>query len=161
MLQQMANTCTEARTELWRISWTNQYLTVDATTSHTNSAFVLSRLDYCNAMITSIQLQDSQWKLSSQTIIITPILHSVYLLSVTARIQYKVSYFCYMFWQFLFLNTCPRSCEKHRCKESRYMQTIRNTNKCAILQNMQVLFKRCYYRIFQLITFCIVTVNIY
>ena len=79
MHQQVTNTCTAAYIELWRISSICQYLTVDATKTLI-SAFVLSRLDCCNALLSGVpqclldvkeskmQLQDSQSKLPNKTI---------------------------------------------------------------------------------------------
>ena len=53
MHQQVTNTCTAAYIELRRISPICQYLTVDATKTLI-SAFVLSRLDYCNALLSGV-----------------------------------------------------------------------------------------------------------
>ena len=53
MHQQVTHTCTAAYIELRRISSSCQCLTVDATKTLI-SAFVLSRLDYCNALLSGV-----------------------------------------------------------------------------------------------------------
>ena len=88
MHQQVTNTCTAAYIELRRTRSICQYSTVDATKTLI-SAFVLSRLDYCNALLCGIaqylldrlqrvqmHLQDSQSKLPNQTILLLFCTHS-------------------------------------------------------------------------------------
>ena len=68
MLQQVTKTCTAAYIELRPISSICQYLTVDATKTLI-SAFVLSRLDYCNALLSGVPqyLLDRESKMQLQT----------------------------------------------------------------------------------------------
>ena len=104
MHQQVSNTCTAAYIEFRRISSICQYLTVDAAKTLV-SAFVLSRLDCCNALLSGVpqylldrlqRVQNAAARLTvkaSKSDPITPILHSLHWLPVTARIQCKVSRF--------------------------------------------------------------------
>ena len=99
MHQQMTNTCTAAHIKLRRISSICQYVTVDATKTLI-SAFVLSRPDYCNALLSGVpqyhlldrlqRVQNAAARLTvkaSRSDHITPILHSLHWLPVAARIQ--------------------------------------------------------------------------
>lgn len=68
------------------------------------SAFILSRQDYCNALLYLLdilhQVQNAAARLTvkaSKSDHITPILHSLHWLPVAARIQYKVSSLCYIY----------------------------------------------------------------
>ena len=102
MHQQVTNTCTAAYTELPRINSICQYLTVD-TTKTLISVFLLSRLDYCNTLLSGVpqylldrlqRVQNAAARLTveaSKSDHITPILQSLHWLPVVARIQYKVS----------------------------------------------------------------------
>ena len=106
MHQQVTNTCTAAYIELRRFSSICQYLTVDATKTLV-SAFVFSRLDYCNALLSGIlqylldrlqRVQNAAARLTvkvSKSDHIAPILHLLHWLPVTARIQYKIYSLCY------------------------------------------------------------------
>ena len=108
MHEQVTNTCTAAYTELRRISSICQYFTVDATKTLV-SVFVLSRLDYCNALLSGVpqylldrlqRVQNAGARLTvkaSKSDHITPILHSFHWPPVAARINYKVSTLCYSF----------------------------------------------------------------
>ena len=87
--QQVTNTCTAAYIELRRISSICQYLTVDATKTLI-PAFVLSRLDYYNALLSGVpqyrlvrlqRVQNAAARLTvkaSKSDHITPILHSLH-----------------------------------------------------------------------------------
>ena len=84
-------------------------LTLDPadTTKILISAFVLSRLDYCNALLSSVpqylmdrlqSVKNAAARLTvkaSESDHIIPILHSLHWLPVAAIIQYKVSSLCY------------------------------------------------------------------
>ena len=79
------------------------YLTVDATKTLI-SAFVLSRLDYCNALLSGVpqyllgrlqRVQNAAARLTVKASKSDHILHSLHWLPVAARIQYKVSSLCY------------------------------------------------------------------
>lgn len=78
MHQQVTNTYTAAYTELWRINLIRQYLTTEATQTLI-SAFVLSRLDYCNSLLSGV----SQYQLDR--------LHRVQNAAATARLTVKAS----------------------------------------------------------------------
>ena len=120
MHQQVTNTCTAAYIELPQISSICQYLTVDATKTLI-SAFVHSRLDYCNALLSGVpqylldrlqeskmQLQDSQSKLPNQTILLSFCTHSIgcqWQLEFSTKYPPSVIVFC----QIPVLNICPGS----------------------------------------------------
>ena len=92
--------------ELRRINSTRHYLSVQATKTLV-SAFVLSRLDYCNSLICGCpqylpdrlqKVQNNAARLilkAPKTDHITPHLHTLHWLPVDARIKYKLYSLCY------------------------------------------------------------------
>ena len=100
-----------------RISSICQYLTVDATKTLI-SAFVLSRLDYCNTLLSGVpqfreskmQLQDSQSKLPNQTILLPFCTHSI---GCQSQLEFSTNYppSVTVLCQIPVLNICPGSCE--------------------------------------------------
>ena len=120
MHQQVTNTCTAAYIELRRISLIFQYLTVDATKTLV-SAFVLSRLDYCNALLSDVpqypldrlqRVQNAAARLTVKAFNsdhITPVCtHSIgcqWQLEFSTKYPPTVTVLC----QIPVLNTCPGS----------------------------------------------------
>ena len=102
-------TCRSAYAALRQISSIRHYLTVDVTKTLV-SAFVLSRLDYGNALLANCpknlldklrKVQNSAARLiicSRKRDHITPLLHTLHWLPVEARIQYKLSVLCHNFF---------------------------------------------------------------
>ena len=100
--------CTAVYSELRRISSIRKYPAVDATKTLT-SAFILSRLDFCNALLSGVpqylldRLQCVQNAAASLTVkasntdLVIPTLTSLYWLPVVTRIQYKILSLCYSF----------------------------------------------------------------
>lgn len=100
--------------EIRRIGGIRQYLTVEVTKTLV-SAFVLSRLDFCNSLLSGcnkkylhkLQLvQNSAARLifrSKRRDHITPLLHALHWLPVQARVEYKLCMLCFNF----FSGTCP------------------------------------------------------
>lgn len=102
MSQHITNVCKAAYIELRRIASIRRYLTTEAAKTLV-CAFVLSKLDYCNALCAGCplilinKLQRVQ-NYAARLILkvrysdhITPHLHELHWLPVSARIQYKVS----------------------------------------------------------------------
>ena len=100
------NTCRAAYIELRRISSIRHFLSVDATKT-LMSSLVLSKLDYCNSLLSGspqhlIQLFQ---KVQNTAVRITlrapraehtsPLLRSIHWLSVQKRIKHKVCSICY------------------------------------------------------------------
>ena len=114
------NTCTAGYIELQQISSICQYFTVDATKTLI-SPFVLSRLDYCNALLSGVpqyllgrlqRVQNAaarQTELPKQTILLPFCTHSIgcqWQLEFSTKYPSSVTVLC----QIPFLNTCPGSC---------------------------------------------------
>ena len=106
MKQQFSKICQSAYLELHRISSIRHVLTVDATKILVTS-LVLSRLDYCNSLLSEIpqQLIDKLQKVqncSSRLIFktskcthVSPLLAKLYWLRIAQRIDYQISSQCY------------------------------------------------------------------
>ena len=104
------NVCRSAYAALRRISAIRQYLTVQATTILICS-FVLSRLDYGNALLIGSsksslsklqRVQNAAARLiykSKKFEHITPLLKSLHWLPIHVRIQYKLSVLCYNYFE--------------------------------------------------------------
>ena len=104
--QQVNNICRAAYLELRRISMIRGYLSVDATKTLVCS-LVLSRLDYCNAVLCGLpqcllyklqKVQNTAARMifkAPRTDHITPILHKLHWLPVCDRIVYKISTLCH------------------------------------------------------------------
>lgn len=100
------NTCKTAYMQLRQISAIRHFLTQEATQTLV-CAFVLSRIDYCNSLLSGCpkyllnklqRVQNSAARLVCKvrkSDHITPVLHSLHWLPVSARIQYKISCICF------------------------------------------------------------------
>ena len=105
MHQQVTNVCTSAFIELRRIGSIRQYLTTDATKTLI-SAFIWSKLDYCNSLLDSSSqyLLDNLQKVqnSSARLVlkawkrdhVQPLLRKLHWLPNRSRIEYKLSSLC-------------------------------------------------------------------
>ena len=105
----ISHICRTAYIAIRQISSIRQYLTLHATKILVCS-FVLSRLDYCNSLLSGCQqqhinklqkVQNSAARLVTQTRKrnhITPVLHSLHWLPVQARIEYKLAVLCHNFF---------------------------------------------------------------
>ena len=101
--------CRKAYIDLRRISYIRHLLSEDATKTFL-SAFVLSKLDYCNSLFSGCpqnqldklqKVQNSAAKLVSRSRKhdhVTPILKSLHWLPVPARIDYKLASLCHSFF---------------------------------------------------------------
>jgi hypothetical protein len=110
----ISHVCRSAFTAIRQISSFRHYLTVTATKTLV-CAFVLSRLDYCNSLLSGSpkhiidklqKVQNSAARLvfrAKKRDHITPLLHSLHWLPVQARIEYKLSVLCHNF----FSDSCP------------------------------------------------------
>ena len=106
MSEHVKNTCKIAYMHIRQISAIRHLLTQEATQTLV-CAFILSRLDYCNSLLSGCpkylvdrlqRVQNSAARLICKvrkSHHITPILHSLHWLPVSARIQYKTSCLCY------------------------------------------------------------------
>lgn len=106
MKLQVQNIVRAANYELRRISSIRRYLTTEATATLV-SAFVLSRIDYCNSLLYGIPgyLLDSLQRIQNNAARmvlriprsehITPHLVSLHWLPISARIEYKIASLCY------------------------------------------------------------------
>ncbi|WP_419607217.1 reverse transcriptase domain-containing protein, partial [Thiolapillus sp.] len=106
MKQQVSKICQSAYLELRRISSIRHVLTVDATKTLVTS-LVLSRLDYCNSLLSGIpqQLIDKLQKVqncsarlifkTSKCTHVSPLLAKLHWLPIAQRIDYKISSLCY------------------------------------------------------------------
>ena len=104
--QHVIKTCQAAYIEIRRISSIRHYLTQDATKTLV-SAFILSRLDYCNSLLAGYpqslikplqQVQNSAAKLifkARKFQHCTPLLKELHWLPVEQRIKYKSACLCY------------------------------------------------------------------
>ena len=106
MEKHVTNVCRSAYVEIRRISNICHYLTTDATNTLV-CAFVLSKLDYCNSLLSgcpnhllnklqkvhnsAARLVFKAWKQEH----IKPLLQKLKWLPVHSRIQYKISTLCY------------------------------------------------------------------
>jgi hypothetical protein len=105
----VSNVCRAAYFELHRLSSIRQHLTVQ-TANMLVCAFVLSRLDYCNALLSNapLYLIDKLQKVqnSAARFVLkarkrdhaTPLLKTLHWLPVKARIEYKVSSLCHNYF---------------------------------------------------------------
>ena len=105
----ISHICCTAYIAIRQISSIRRFLTIQATKTLV-CAFVLSRLDYCNALLSGCpqQLLDKLQKvqnsaaclvmLSKKRDHITPLLHSLHWLPIRARIDYKLSVLCHNFF---------------------------------------------------------------
>jgi len=110
----ISHICRSAYTAIRQISSIRHYLTVSATKTLV-CAFVLSRLDYCNSLLSGSpkhfidklqKVQNSAARLvlkAKKRDHVTPLLHSLHWLPVQARIDYKLSVLCHNF----FSDSCP------------------------------------------------------
>ena len=106
--------CRTAYIAIRQISSIRKFLTIHATKTLVCS-FILSRLDYCNALLSGCpqhlidklqKVQNSAARLILQARKrehITPLLHTLHWLPIQARIDYKLSVLCYNF----FSNSSP------------------------------------------------------
>ena len=104
--QQVSNICQSAYLELRRISSIKHVITVDATKTLVTS-LVLSRLDYCNFLLSGIpqqlidklqKVQNSSARLifkTSKCTHVSPRLAKLHSLPIAQRIDYKISSLCY------------------------------------------------------------------
>ena len=88
----ISNVCRCAYVEIRRTSSLRQYLTVEATTTLV-CAFVLSKLDYCNSLLSGCPLYILKATKSSE-----PLLQAVLRLPVQTRVDYKLSTVCLNFF---------------------------------------------------------------
>lgn len=105
----VSNVCRAAYFELHRLSSIRQHLTVQ-TANTLVCAFVLSRLDYCNALLSNapLYLIDKLQKVQNSAARfvlkarkrdhVTPLLKTLHWLPVKARIEYKVSSLCHNYF---------------------------------------------------------------
>ena len=105
----ITQTCRTAYTAIRQISTIRHYLSVSATKTLV-CAFVLSRLDYCNSLLSGCpqyiikkldRVQNSAARLVMQARKhdhITPILRTLHWLPVHARIEYKIAVLCHNFF---------------------------------------------------------------
>ena len=110
----ISHTCRTAYIAIRQISTIRKYLTIQATKTLV-CAFVLSRLDYCNALLSGCphyllnklqKVQNSAARLVLQAKKfdhVTPLLHKLHWLPIQARIEYKLSVHCHNF----FINSSP------------------------------------------------------
>ena len=110
----ISHTCRTAYISIRQISTIRKYLTTQATKTLV-CAFVLSRLDYCNALLSGCPqylLQKLQKVQNSAARLILkakkydhakPLLHKLHWLPIQARIEYKLSVHCHNF----FFNESP------------------------------------------------------
>ena len=106
MEKHVTNICRSAYIEIRRISNIRHYLTTDATKTLL-CAFVLSKLDYCNSLLSGSpkhlldklqKVQNSAARLVFKALKhkhIKPLLQKLHWLPVVSRIQYKVATLCY------------------------------------------------------------------
>ena len=101
MEKHVTNVCRSAYVEIGRISNICYYLTTDATETLV-CAFVLSKLDYCNSLLSLLsklqKVQNSAARLffkARKQEHIKPLLQKLHWLPVHSRIQYKISTLCY------------------------------------------------------------------
>jgi hypothetical protein len=110
----ISHICRSAYTAIRQISSIRHYLTVSATKTLVCS-LVLSRLDYCNSLLSGSpkhfieklqKVQNSAARLvlkAKKRDHVTPLLHSLHWLPIQARIDYKLSVLCHNF----FSESCP------------------------------------------------------
>jgi len=140
----VANTCRLAYNEIRRIGGIRQYLTVEVTKTLV-SAFVLSRLDFCNSLLSGcnkiylykLQLvQNSAARLifrSKRRDHVTPLLHALHWLPVQARIEYKLCMLCFNF----FSGTCPAYFSQLLTKYSIGREGNRSDNDSRVLTSIK------------------------
>jgi len=110
----ISHICRSAYTAILQISSIRHYVTVNATKTLVCS-LVLSRLDYCNSLLSGSpkhfieklqKVQNSAARLvlkAKKRDHVTPLLHSLHWLPIQARIDYKLSVLCHNF----FSESCP------------------------------------------------------
>ena len=106
MQKHVTNICRSAYIEIRRISNIRHYLTIDATNT-VLCAFVLSKSDYCNSLLSGSpkhlldklqKVQNSAARLVFKALKdehIKPLLHKLHWLPLVSRIQHKVATLCY------------------------------------------------------------------
>ena len=106
MEKHVTNVCRSAYVEIRRISNIRHYLTTDATKTRV-CAFVLSKLDYCNSLLSSCpnqqlnklqKVQNSAARLvlkAQKQEHVKALLQKLHWLPAHSRIQYKISTLCY------------------------------------------------------------------
>ena len=111
MDKHVTNICRSAYAELQRISSIHHLLTVNATKTLL-SAFVLSKLDYCNSLLCGSsqfildnlqRVENSAARLvmkSRKCDHVQPLLSNLHLLPGRSRINYKISTLCFIFTNF-------------------------------------------------------------
>ena len=104
--QHIMNTCRAAYIELRRISSIHHFLSVDATKTLMCS-LVLSKLDYCNSLLSGspqyliqlfLKVQNTAARITLRAPRVehtSPLLHSLHWLPVQKRIKHKVCSICY------------------------------------------------------------------
>ena len=143
----ITQTCRTAYSAIRQISTIRHYLSVSATKTLV-CAFVLSRLDYCNSLLSGCpqyiikkldKVQNSAARLIMQARKhdhITPILRQLHWLPVQARIEYKIAVLCHNFFSDSsphYLSSClsvyvPRR-SLRSSDDSRILQTSRFRTK--------------------------------
>lgn len=106
MASQISSLCKNTFLSLKRIRNVRKYLTTDVTKTLVSS-LTLSRIDYCNALLTGIPdcslsklqiCQNSAARLIKKVgrrISAKPLLHSLHWLPIRSRIRYKIAVFCF------------------------------------------------------------------
>ena len=102
MEKHVSNICRSAYIEIQRISNIHHYLTIDATKTLL-CAFVLSKLDYCNSLLSGSPKHLDKFQNSAARLVfkdhkhkhIKPLLQKLHWLPIVSRIQYKVATLCY------------------------------------------------------------------
>ena len=114
--QHITHICRSAYAALRQISAIRQYLTTEVAKKKLVCAFVLSRLDYANALLVGCpkhcldrlqKVQNSAARLvlkAKKCDHVTPLLQTLHWLPIKARIQYKLSLLCHNF----FSDSSPR-----------------------------------------------------
>ena len=106
MEKHVTNICRSAYIEIRRISNIRHFLTIDAT-KPLLCAFVMSKLDYCNSLLSGSpkhlldKLQNSATRLvfkARKHEHIKPLLQKLHWLPIVSRIQYKVATLCYNYF---------------------------------------------------------------
>ena len=121
MEKHVINTCRSVYTEIKKISNIHHYLAGDATETFL-CAFVLSKLDYCNSLLSGSpkHLLDKLQKVQNSAARLVfkackhehvkPLLQKLHWLQIVSRIQYEVGTLCYnsfteIITQSIFLNS--------------------------------------------------------
>lgn len=130
----VTNVCRSAFLEIRRISSIRKFLTLDATRT-LMCAFVLSKLDYCNALLSECPLyitnklqkvQNAAARLvlkARKSDHVKPLLRTLHWLPIQARIDYKLCTLCHSF----FLSDCS-------CLFIRYVECIHSLKTASLFQ---------------------------